>query len=463
MEKLAVEEKSHINGKKKNLLLLKNLEDVYELSPLQKEILSEYIKHPRQGVFHENLVFNFEGTVDADIFKKCWDKIIERHSILRTSFVYRGMKEPVQVVNRKTQLTMHIYDWREKSPQEQEETLTHLSEKDRNTDYCLEKAPLMRLGLIIRSDHSFSLWWRFHHITMDGWAFTVVLWDLLALYRSFLEGETTLSLLPGYPYKEYINYLKRRDTRAEEAFWPEYLKGFKPPKPFKNLKAPSPGSVATLTRQSRIDYPIEELFVPLQKLIKSNEVTLNSVFQGIFTLLMSHYSGGETDMITGQTVADRPLALENSHARVGLCINTIPIRYKIQYNEGFVQWIKRLQTSMMNAFRFSGSSEQDIKRWCGIEENTPIFNSALVFKNIPLMEDPFRGLPFYWTGWSLESRPHFPVSVFVWPDENLELKIIYDNKLFAYESAWEILENIKKALQRLIDNPLISVAELAKF
>ena len=446
-----------------NPALLKNLEDVYGMSPLQHDSLDLYMESPGQGLFHENLLFHFEGQIDSEIFAICWQKILERHSILRTAFYHRGLKKPVQVVRREVLLPLEIRDWRGKSPEEQDRVLSALTEKDRATDYQLEEAPLMRLDLIIRSDNQFSMWWRFHHMIMDGWAFTVVLWDFLALYRFYLGGDKDLSILPGYPYKDYITYLKNRNTVEEQGFWPEYLKGFVPQKPLKGLKAPAPESVTTPIRQGRIDYPIEELFHPLQKVIKSHELTLNGVFQGIFSLLMSNYCGGETDMVTGQTVADRPLSLKNSQARVGLYINTLPIRCQIEPDDMFVHWAKELQTSMMNTFRFSSSSEQDIKRWCGMQEDELIFHSALVFKNIPLIEDPFKGLPFRWYDYSLESRPHFPLSVFVWPDEDLELKIIYDNKLFAHESAWEVLENIKKSLEHLIEKPDISVSSLINF
>lgn len=447
----------------KNPASLKNIEDMYDLSPLQLDNLEHYLKAPGEGIFHENLVFDFEGQIDVEIFTKCWEEIIKRHSILRTGFLYKGLKKPVQVVMRKVKLPLEILDWCNINKDNQEKKLELLTQKDREDPYILEDAPLMRLSLIMKSENQFTLWWRFHHMIMDGWAFTVVLFDFLSLYRNWIGVENKFPMFPGYPFKEYIKYRKNRNTEEEEAFWKEYLKNFVSQKPLTGLKAPLPGSVTTKTRQGRFDYPIHNLFQPLQQLVKANELTLNGVFQGIFTLLISYYSGGEKEIVTGQTVADRPLNLENSQSRVGLFVNTLPVRYEIQEKEKFVHWAKGFQTSMMNTFRFAVSSEQDIKKWCGIPEDKPIYHSALVFKNIPLSDDPFIGLPFRVTDYSLESRPHFPMSVFVWPDENLELKIIYDNKMYSSESAWEVLEKIKMALERLIENPNMSVSEMMNF
>ncbi|UCG70213.1 MAG: hypothetical protein JSV09_04125 [Thermoplasmata archaeon] len=443
--------------------ILRNLEDAYELSPLQQDNLRRYINAPGEGLFHENLLFNYTGKIDTNIFRRCWERILERHSILRTAFFHTGLKKPIQAVQKKVMLPLDILDWRNMSKEKQEKTLDSMMEKDRMKDYLLEQAPLMRLTLILTGSNTFSFWWRFHHMLMDGWAFTIVLWDFLSLYRSYYNGGGEPDILPGYDYREYISWRKNRETAREEIFWTKYLDGYVPQRALVKLKAPEPGSITSKVRQGRIDYDIAELFQPIQNVIKAHELTLNAVFQGIYTLLMSHYCGGELDMITGSTAADRPLSLENSHARVGLFVNTLPVRYKIKPEEKFVEWGKDLQTSIMNTFQYSSSSEQDIKRWCDIPEDVDIFHTALIFKNIPLAEDPFLGLEFRMKDYSLESRPHYPLSVFVWPDENLELKIIYDNKRYSEESAHDVLRNIIKGLERLIENPDITVKEIMQF
>lgn len=449
--------------KTQQITLLKSLEDVYELSPLQQDNIRRYLAAPGEGLFHENLLFNFRGKIDIDIFRKCWEKIIERHSILRTAIFHINSKKPVQAVLKNVRLPLDILDWKNMDEANQNKQIEEMMDIDRMNDYALENAPLMRLTIILRSNDKFSLWWRFHHAIMDGWAFTVVLWDFLGLYRAYYTNQGEPALLPGYKYHDYIAWLKNRDTTAEMNFWKEYLAGYTPQKELSKLKPPAPGSIKTKVRQGRIDKDIAELFPALHKAVKANELTLNAVFQGIFYLLMSFYSGGELDMVTGSTAANRPLALKNSQVRVGLMVNTLPLRYKIEPESRFVDWVKNLQLSMMHTFQFAASSDQDIKRWCNIPEDQDIFKTALVFKNIPLAEDPFKGLDFSLIDHSLESRPHYPISVYVWPDENLELKIIYDNKRYTRNSADAILNNIENALQRFIANPGIGVKQMMEF
>ncbi|MBU1627178.1 hypothetical protein KKB18_07395 [bacterium] len=443
--------------------ILKNLEDAYELSPMQQDNLKQYIESQGEGLFHENLLFNFTGKIDTDIFRKCWERVLDRHSILRTAFFHRGLKKPIQAVHKKTMLPLDIVDWRDMSREEQERTLDSLMEKDQMNDYILEHPPLMRLTLFLTGSDTFSFWWRFHHMLMDGWAFSVVLGDFLAFYRSYYNRDEEMDIFPCYDYREYISWRKNRDTAKEEAFWTKYLDGCVYQRTLVKLKSPEPGSVTTTLRHRRIDYDIIELFQPIQNIIKARELTLNAVFQGIFMLLMSHYCGEEIDMVTGSMAADRPLSLENAHARVGLFVNTLPIRYKIEPEGKFVEWAKGLQSSMMTTFQYSSSSEQDIKMWCNISKKVDIFHTVLIFENIPLVKDPFRGMEFRITDDSLESRPNYPLSVFVWPDENLKLKIVYDQRRYSEESARNVLGNMKKGLERLIENPDISVKELMRF
>ena len=66
------------------------------------------------------------------------------------------------------------------------------------------------------------------------------------------------------------------------------------------------------------------------------------------------------------------------------------------------------------------------------------------------------------TGYNLESRPHYHLSLFVWPGENLELKIIWDLLRFSNEAAYEVLKDIESGLKIFIKNPQTLTNEIYK-
>lgn len=434
---------------------IKNLDDLYELTLLQEDVLQRYINSPGEGLFHENLLFRFEGKIDISIFKLSWEKVIARHPILRTSFHYKELNKPIQVVHREVEIPLEVMDWSNLTSDEQETKLVQLTEEDLNCEYVLERAPLMRLTLIQCGRNTYLFWWRFHHILMDGWGFSVALNDFLSFYRAYYHEKGKLQLEPTAPYREYVAWLKNRDTANERAFWNKYMQDFIPPEPL-ILKSPKK-KLATKIRQGKINYDISELFEPVQELIKQHEITLNAVFQGIFLLVMSRYNGHKLDMITGTTVADRPLGLRYSHNRVGLYINALPTRFIIDPKSKFVDWVKKLQPSILELYQYSSSAERDIKRYCDISNNKMLFESNFIFENTPLPSDPFAGLGFRQTEYRAESRSYYPIAVYLWPLRDMNLKMVYDQQRFAKDAANTVLIEIKNVLEAFLNNPQLKV------
>lgn len=101
----------------------KNIEDFYPLSPLQQGILFHSLADSESGVYFEQSSLNLKGTLNVKAFHLAWQKVIKRHSILRTSFVWEDLKEPVQIVHRQVNLPWQEYDWQHLSPKEQQQKL----------------------------------------------------------------------------------------------------------------------------------------------------------------------------------------------------------------------------------------------------------------------------------------------------------------------------------------------------
>ncbi|MPQ34067.1 hypothetical protein E4V42_21995 [Clostridium estertheticum] len=450
-----IKEKSFVNNS--NLM---NLEDVYDLSPCQLDDLKKYIDSPTEGWFHENLVFEFHGKIDVEIFRECWEKILKCHSILRTGFLFNNLEKPVQAVFKDVKLPLEILNWHELDEGKRNEQFDKLIQEDKLIPYQLEKAPLMRLSLILCPNDHFILWWRFHHLLMDGWSFSIVLFNFFALYRECLGVKSDGDTIPLYPFKDYIYYRKLRETSGEETFWKEYFKDFDIQKMIEKKDRPSSNNLVRLAKQGRVDIELSDLYHELKHIMKDNGLSMNTIFQGVFTLLSNDYCNQDGDIVTGQVVADRSLKLENSHKRVGLFVNTLPIRAKIQENIKFSDWLKDLQVSMLNVFQYSVSSEQEIKKWINVPMEKDLFQNVLVFENVPLAGDPCEGLPFDILKYNLESHPCYPLILFVWPDENLHFKAVYNNEIYSKEVITGFLKKFRLRLENFIKDPELLMTSL---
>src|ERR1700687_5932091 len=126
---------------------LENLEDLYELSPMQQGMLFHTIYAPDSGTYFEQSVFTIKGELETGAFERAWQHIVDRHSILRSSFLWEEMEKPLQVVHRRVILQIENQDWSNLSSQDQETQLAAYIVADRDRGFDLATPPLMRIVL----------------------------------------------------------------------------------------------------------------------------------------------------------------------------------------------------------------------------------------------------------------------------------------------------------------------------
>jgi hypothetical protein len=95
------------------------IEDLYPLSPVQHGILFHSLYEPESGMYLVQKYCTLSGDLDLAAFEQAWQRVVERHTILRTSFMWEGLDEPVQIVHRKVQLRVNQLDWSELTPAQQ--------------------------------------------------------------------------------------------------------------------------------------------------------------------------------------------------------------------------------------------------------------------------------------------------------------------------------------------------------
>src|SRR6266576_4271896 len=189
---------------------LRNLEDIYQLAPMQQGMLFHSIYSPDSGTYFEQSLFTIKGDLNVSAFEQAWQTVVERHSILRTSFLWDGLDKPVQVVHRQVDLRIAQHDWRNLSSQEQEQQLHSFIASDRGRDFVLSEAPLIRLALFRFSDDLQRFVFSRHHLVLDRWSRSLLLNEVSAFYEALSKGEG-LNPPPLRPYHDYIAWLDDQD------------------------------------------------------------------------------------------------------------------------------------------------------------------------------------------------------------------------------------------------------------
>jgi acyl carrier protein len=432
----------------------KPVEAIYSLSPQQKGMLFETLFGGESGIFIEQEVSTWKGPVNVMAFQRAWQQIVDRHSVLRTAFVWKEQDEPLQVVLRQVRLLIEEGDWRNLPPAEQQARLAgHLAEV-RRRGFDLTQPPLMRLALFRLKDTLYQFAWSQHHILMDGWCRPLILKEFESLYRSYSLGQEP-QLEPPHPYREYIAWLAQKELAAAENFWREKLRGVTSPTPL--------GRVAEDARPAGQTERYESLegrlgaaeTQKLNGLARQHRLTLNTLIQGAWALLLSRYSG-EEEVVFGTTVSGRPASLPGAETMIGLFINTLPFRLTVHPATGLWPWLQELQAQHLECREYEYCSTGQIHQWSELPGAFPLYESLLVFQNYPSGSPPPGGpvQPGDASEWQgIGSHTSYTLTVLAAAREELHLRFVYDNRRLEREGVIRIQAQLLSLLRSIAEAP----------
>src|SRR5437879_3244310 len=163
--------------------------DAYPLSPMQQGMLFHSLSTRQPGVDIEQILCTLREPVDAQAFARAWERAVERHPILRTSFRWQGVDTPRQEVHPAARLPFESRDWRSLPACEQQTQLEDCLRAERAKGFDLTVPPLMRLALFRTGETEHQLVWTFHHLLLDGRGVVLLLQEVFALYSACCRGE----------------------------------------------------------------------------------------------------------------------------------------------------------------------------------------------------------------------------------------------------------------------------------
>lgn len=415
----------------------KDIADLYKLSPIQEGMLFHTLSAPTSGVYVEQFTKR-SVRVDAGLWEQAWNYVIDRQPILRTSFFWERLEKPVQVVRLKAGVTLTQMDWSHLSAAEQEACFEQFLQTDRLTSFDLTKAPLMRLALIQVAADQWHFVWTYHHILLDGWSAFLVIDEVFDTYDALREGRS-LSLRPAPAYKRYLAWLQQQDQQQAEHFWQEYLHGFSAPTTLGLVEKPGWSGASTgnytILRHRLSDAVADSL----RSFAKQARLTLSTVFQGAWAYVLSVYSG-DTDVLFGSTVSGRPTTLEGVESMVGLFINTLPTRVRLDPQATVSNWLKHLQQEQVAVRNFEFSSLVQIHGWSSVPRGVPLFDSMLAVESFPASKHGEL------TEVMVAQQTNYPLTLVVEPSQCMTIKAMFDPQRYDPQTITALLTHFQEVL-----------------
>ncbi|GAB4201300.1 MAG: hypothetical protein OHK0022_23210 [Roseiflexaceae bacterium] len=423
-----------------------NIEYVAKLSPLQQGILFHTIYAPTSGVYVVQHTAVLQGALDTGAFRRAWERVVERHAALRSSFFWEESDKPLQVMHRQVALPWEQFDWRGLAADEQRTRLAALGHAERERGFDLNAAPLMRWKLIQLDHERHALLWTYHHLLMDGWCQSLLFGEIFTLYQGYTRGvEPPLPRVR--PYREYLAWLQNQKLELAEGFWRQTLAGFDTPTPLPLARPAQPGGPGGAGAEEHTLTP--EASAALQALARQHELTLNTVFQGAWALLL-HQHTQERDLVFGITVSGRPAALPGSDTMIGLFINTLPLRVAIKPADQLAGWLAAIQGSQARIRQYEYSPLVQVQGWSELPRGVPLFKTILVFENYPVDET------IHSTSSALQieqvdsvEQTNFPLALFVVPGQRITLRLLYDQADYSVETVRLLLERLAVLLEAM--------------
>jgi amino acid adenylation domain-containing protein len=437
----------------------KNIQSIYPLSPMQEGMLFHSLYDPNSWVYFEQTILTLEGSISISAFESAWQKILDRHSVLRTFFAWTDLENPLQIVLKHLKLPWINLNWQQLSPLEQQQQLSDLLRGQRKQGFQLDRSPLMSFTLIKLTEDTYKFIWSHHHILIDGWSLPIIFKEFLSFYEAAVIGKT-FHLPRPCPYYDYINWLNSQDKQAALTFWQQNLHDFRTPTSLVVDRFQHKKQQQDFIRKDTKLYLSTEISHKLQSISQQYHITLSSIFQSAWALLLSRYSG-EQDIVFGVTVSGRNINLPEVENMVGLLINTLPLRLQVLPSEKIISWLERTQQSMLELQQYAYIPLVEIQSKSDLPAGISLFESIVVFENYPINSSLYNSdISLRVNEIDSFEQTNYPLTLIAVPGNELLVKVIYDFARFEEDTIERMLGHLQTILSAMVDNPHQTVGEL---
>ncbi|WP_158889711.1 non-ribosomal peptide synthetase [Amycolatopsis anabasis] len=395
----------------------RGVQDVLPLSPLQEGLLFlSTWDSEAADVYTVQQVFDLDGPLEPQRMRAAGAALLRRHPNLRAAFRPRKSGETVQVIPHGVELPWEETDL--SGTGEPEAALAEALAADRTRRFDLTRPPLVRLRLVRLGAERHRLVFTAHHLLLDGWSGPLIGEELLTLYGT---GGDESALPPAPAYRDYLGWLARQDRDAARAAWREALSGLAEP----TLLGPD-GADRTVAFPEELVLTLPaERTAALTAWARAHRITLNTVLQGLWAVVLGKLTG-RRDVVFGTTVSGRPAELSDVDRMIGLFINTLPVRVRLDPGERLGDLLTRVQDAQTALLDHQYLGLAEIQRQTGHGE---LFDTLTVFQNAPAdagrlrRADEAAGLRV--AAVDVRSVTHYPLSLVALPGDELGLVLAY--------------------------------------
>jgi amino acid adenylation domain-containing protein len=433
-------------------------EPSYRLSPVQKVFEGSRVEL-EEGLNIEQVICRTTEALNLSAFEESWQTILDHHPALRAGFRRDAHDEPYQEVHSPMEVPITVEDRRQLDPSEREAFFEAWLEQDRQINFHLAEPPLMRVTVIRFADDAVTWVWTFHHILLDGRSFLLVLEDFFACYEAVCAGKT-VALPERKSFSEFISWhqswVAENETKTK-LFWRQLFTDDQTHSTLSISRTPSP----TDRRRGKMRLEVEEgTTESLHRVAKEFDLTINTIIQGAWALLLSRYYSSRS--VTFATIrACRQGSIEGADNVVGLLMNVLPVHAVINETVSAVDFLRGIREQQLAIRPYQWSPWELIRDSIPIVATKQLSDSCVLYERYNIAQELSNrfgksGL----RNFSLEERVNIPLLLSVCEKPQVQFELSYQTGVFAAKDMARLGRSFMAMLGQILNSPRAQIRSL---
>src|SRR3990167_5349292 len=425
-----------------------SIRKIYGLTPLQEGLLFHGLDSAGDlSLYCQQKCWEIEKNIDIHALKESWQILFERHEVLRTRFIWQQKDKPKQEILAYVELP-----WLELDINNTQDDLDAFLTGDWKKGFDLSQAPLVRLTLLKVDGNPSRFLFTHHHLILDGWSSALLIQELECRYLERTAGKILDIHMASPSHSLLVEWIEKQDSRPGLQFWKEYLSGFEgasslPLMMNKNVKNGNQSENKTTIFEFSIDPVFSRACV---EFARKYGITINSLMQFSWGLLLSIYSGSN-DVLFGMVSSGRTAGIDHADKIVGMCINTLPFRVKINSSLSVIEHLKQVHADIQKANVYGFLKLVDLRKYTELQPGTDFFSSLFLFENYPGRN---RALSDFipWHHRTIQEKTNLPITLQVFQelDQSLWLKLQLAHDVALRLKGRRLLQHYEGVLKWLI-------------